>query len=46
MISKYAWGIGWLLYGIAMLNILSIPYFNWAIGISFIVFGISYILNK
>lgn len=45
MIHKWSWGIAWTLFGVIQLG-WTIPYLGVAIGIAFIVAGVSYILGK
>lgn len=44
MIHKYSWGASWILFGVAF--IWQFPYLNDLLGASFIVAGVSYILDK
>lgn len=43
MIYKWSWGIAWILFGVGSTGLVNIPYLAVAMGIAFIVAGISYI---
>lgn len=46
MIYRYSWGAAWILFGLATMQILYIPHSNWAIGLAFIVAGVSYMMGE